>query len=117
MSNFYAAPSHMTGGFTIYSGSRRQRGGFLLGSLSKLLIPAGKALAKRIGAKAAEMAANTALNLTIKKIKKPFMRKKSKPASSQKRKLKQNKTTAPPPPSKRRRTTPSQATLNRRQLF
>ena len=116
MSNFYAAPSHMTGGFTIYSGSRRQRGGFLLGSLGKLLIPAGKALAKRIGAKAAEMAATTALGSTIKRIKRRFTRKKSKAASSQKRKLKQNKTTAPPP-SKRRRTTPSQATLNRRQLF
>ena len=116
MSNFYAAPSHMAGGFTIYSGSRRQRGGNLLGSLGRLLVPAGKAIVKRVGQKAAEMAAATSLSSTISGIKRRFTGKKSKAASSRKRKLKQNKTT-PPPLNKRRRTTPSRATLNRSQLF
>ena len=40
---FYAQPSYMSGGlFTIYSGSRRQRGGSFLGSVKKFIVPAGR---------------------------------------------------------------------------
>ena len=42
-SNFYAAPSYMSGGsFTIYSGSRRQRGGGFLGSMKRYMAPIGR---------------------------------------------------------------------------
>ena len=116
MSNFYAGPSRMTGGFTIYSGSRRQRGGNLLGTLGGLMIPAGKVLAKGIGRKAAELAAATALGSTIGAIKRHITGKKKKTAPNRKRKLKQNKTTTTPP-NKRRRVTLSQAKINRSQLF
>lgn len=40
---FYAQPSYMAGGlFTVYSGSRRQRGGSFLGSVKKYIVPAGR---------------------------------------------------------------------------
>ena len=41
--NFYSGPSHMNGGsFTIYAGSRRQRGGGFLGSLRSVVTPVGR---------------------------------------------------------------------------
>lgn len=41
---FYAQPSYMSGGlFTVYSGSRRQRGGSFLGSIKKFMVPARQA--------------------------------------------------------------------------
>ena len=48
MSSFYGAPSYMSGGFTTYSGVRRQRGGNILGALGKLIVPAGRTALKGI---------------------------------------------------------------------
>lgn len=43
MSNsFYSAPSAMSGGFTVYGGYRRQRGGGIFGSFRKMMAPVGK---------------------------------------------------------------------------
>ena len=41
--HFYSQPSYIGAGFPVFSGSRRQRGGNILGSLSKLILPALKA--------------------------------------------------------------------------
>ncbi len=41
-SNFYSAPSYMTGGFTIYGGYRRQRGAGIFGSFRKIMAPIGR---------------------------------------------------------------------------
>ena len=46
---FYARPSYMNGGaFTIYSGSRRQKGGGILGSIRNALMPAGRTAMKAL---------------------------------------------------------------------
>lgn len=50
-SSFYANPSYMNGGsFTIYSGSRRQRGGGFLGSLRSVMKPVGQNIIKGVKA-------------------------------------------------------------------
>ena len=41
--HFYSQPSYIGAGFPVFSGSRRQRGGNILGSLSKLILLALKA--------------------------------------------------------------------------
>lgn len=46
---FYSAPSYHhrgSGGFPVYSGSRRQRGGSILGSLAKVAMPMLKSFGK-----------------------------------------------------------------------
>ena len=46
-STFYSAPTYMSGGaFTIYSGSRRQKGGGFLGSMRKMISPVGRNMLK-----------------------------------------------------------------------
>ena len=51
--NFYAGPSHMLGGaFTIYSGTRRQRGGSFFGSLKKIMVPVGQSAVRGLKAAA-----------------------------------------------------------------
>ena len=46
---FYSNPTYLSGGaFTIYSGSRRQRGGSVLGSIRKFVVPAGHTLMRGI---------------------------------------------------------------------
>lgn len=40
--NFYAAPSHMAGGFIVYGGYRRQRGAGVFGSFRKFMAPIGR---------------------------------------------------------------------------
>ena len=41
-SDFYVAPSYMTGGYTVYGGYRRQRGAGIFGSFRKMMAPVGK---------------------------------------------------------------------------
>ena len=46
---FYSAPSYYhrgSGGFPVYAGSRRQRGGSILGSLAKIAMPMLKSVGK-----------------------------------------------------------------------
>ena len=46
--NFYSQPSYRGGAsFPVFSGSRRQRGGGIFGSLGKMFLP----IAKRVGKK------------------------------------------------------------------
>ena len=46
-SSFYTGPSYMNGGaFTIYSGSRRQRGGGFMGSIRSMMAPVGRNVLK-----------------------------------------------------------------------
>ena len=40
--NFYTAPSYMTGGYTVYGGYRRQRGGGIFSSFRSSLAPIGR---------------------------------------------------------------------------
>ena len=44
-SQFYSRPSYVGSGFPVFTGARRQRGGGIFGSLSKVLAP----VAKRVG--------------------------------------------------------------------
>ena len=77
--NFYAAPSHMTGGtFTVYGGYRRQRGAGILGSFRQYMAPIGRQalsgikqiarnktvqnIAKQAAAKGAEVLAGVAVD-------------------------------------------------------
>ena len=67
--NFYMSPSHMTGGYTVYGGYRRQRGGKLFGSFRKIMAPIGKQLAR--GAKqVARGVKHIAKNKTVQKLAK-----------------------------------------------
>ena len=46
---FYSAPSYYhrgSGGFPVYAGSRRQRGGSILGSIAKVALPMLKSVGK-----------------------------------------------------------------------
>lgn len=48
-SNFYSQPSYAGGsGFPVFTGSRRQRGGSLFGSLSKSFMPIAKNVGKQL---------------------------------------------------------------------
>lgn len=49
---FYSQPSYVGGALSVYAGSRRQRGGSVLGSLKSFFMPLLSKLAKR-GAKSA----------------------------------------------------------------
>lgn len=40
--NFYTAPSYMTGGYAVYGGSRRQRGGGIFASFRNAMAPFGR---------------------------------------------------------------------------
>ena len=42
--NFYSAPSHMSGGYVVYGGYRRQRGAGMFGSFRKMMAPVGRGL-------------------------------------------------------------------------
>ena len=57
---FYSAPSYLYrgGGFPVYAGSRRQRGGSLLGSLSKMVMPILGAVGKSALTQAAGLASD-----------------------------------------------------------
>ena len=47
--NFYAQPSYVArGGFPIFSGSRRMRGGGIFGSLARLALPLVKSVGKSV---------------------------------------------------------------------
>ena len=46
--HFYSQPSYVGAGFPIFSGSRRQRGGGVLGSLARLVLPAVKSVGKAL---------------------------------------------------------------------
>ena len=61
--SFYSAPSYHfrgAGGFPIYSGSRRQRGGGILGSLAKMVLPVLKNVGKAALGQAAGLAKDVA---------------------------------------------------------
>ena len=46
---FYSQPSYIGGGgFPVFAGSRRQRGGGILGSLAKLVLPVVKSVRKSV---------------------------------------------------------------------
>ena len=48
-SAFYSTPTYMSGGaFTIYSGTRRQKGGGFFGSIRKVISPVGRNMLKGI---------------------------------------------------------------------
>lgn len=75
--NFYSHPSYMNGGsYTIYSGSRRQqKGGGMLGSFKKLVVPFGrramttmKKVVVPLGRQVLKGAKNLAKNKTAQKI-------------------------------------------------
>ena len=46
-SNFYSQPSYVGGGFPVFSGSRRQRGGSIFGALSRVVLPMLKNFGRR----------------------------------------------------------------------
>jgi len=58
-STFYSQPSYAGGGFPVFSGSRRQRGGSIFGALSRAVLP----MLKTFGKKAATHVAKKALGL------------------------------------------------------
>ena len=54
---FYSRPSYQSGsGFPVFSGSRRQRGGGILGSIAKSVLPALKSAGKAVGKRAMRQA-------------------------------------------------------------
>lgn len=59
---FYSRPSYYVGGgsFPVFSGSRRQRGGGIFGSLAKLVMPALKSVGKHALGQAASLAKDVA---------------------------------------------------------
>ena len=59
---FYSRPTYAFrgAGFPVYSGSRRQRGGSVLGSLKKFIVPFGKNLLKTGASQALGLAADVA---------------------------------------------------------
>lgn len=65
--NFYTAPSVMTGGYTVYGGYRRQRGGGMFGSFRKMMAPVAKQTMKGIK--------SIAKNKTVQKIAKKAAQK------------------------------------------
>lgn len=46
--NFYAQPSYVGGGFPIFSGSRRMRGGGIFGSLARVALPFVKSVGRSV---------------------------------------------------------------------
>ena len=66
---FYSQPSYVGGGFPVFAGSRRQRGGGIFGSLAKMVLPAlksvGSSVLRNVGREAVGLArdvADTALS-------------------------------------------------------
>lgn len=55
-STFYSHPSHVGGGFPVFSGSRRQRGGSIFGALSRTVLPMLRSFGKRALGHAAKKA-------------------------------------------------------------
>lgn len=45
---FYSRPSHLGAGFPVFSGSRRQRGGGILGSILRVVAPIAKSVGKKV---------------------------------------------------------------------
>ena len=67
---FYAYPSYVGGGLPIYSGSRRQRGGSVLGAIKRFFMPILGKLAKRGAVSALDFAKGVATDaFTGKNIK------------------------------------------------
>lgn len=76
--DFYTEPSYMTGGYTVYGGYRRQRGGGIFGSFRTMMAPLGRQMlsgmktvaknktfrniAKKVAEKGAEVAAGVAID-------------------------------------------------------
>ena len=58
-STFYSQPSYVGGGFPVFSGSRRQRGGSIFGALSRIVLP----MLKNFGRRALGHAAKKALGV------------------------------------------------------
>lgn len=48
---FYSGPSYRGSGFPVYAGSRRQRGGSILGAIKKTVLPALGNVAGKVGTK------------------------------------------------------------------
>ena len=61
---FYSQPSYVGGGFPVFAGSRRQRGGGVFGSIAKAVLPAlksvGKSILRRAGSEALGLASDLA---------------------------------------------------------
>ena len=55
-STFYSQPSYVGGGFPVFSGARRQRGGSIFGALSRTVLPLLKSFGKRAFANVATKA-------------------------------------------------------------
>ena len=55
---YYSKPSYQLGGgsFAVFSGSRRQRGGNILGALAKAVVPTLKSVGKAVGRSALKQA-------------------------------------------------------------
>ena len=45
---FYSQPSYVGGGFPVFAGSRRQRGGSIFGAIAKAVLPALKTIGKSV---------------------------------------------------------------------
>ena len=58
--SFYSQPSYYGSGIPIFAGSRRQRGGSILGSISKMVLPALARVGKSIGRSALKQGASFA---------------------------------------------------------
>ena len=59
--NFYSQPTYVSGGgFPVFAGSRRQRGGGIFGSLAKMVLPALKTVGKSVLRSAAREATGLA---------------------------------------------------------
>lgn len=144
--NFYTAPSYMTGGYTVYGGYRRQRGGGFFSSFRTMMAPVGKQMfkgmksiagnktvqkiAKKVAAKGAEVAAGVAIDALQGRNIGDSIKERSReaaleaitgpPQTGRKRKLKQKKRSSssskPQPPAKKRRSQ-SRSAFNRRELF
>ena len=142
--NFYEAPSHMAGGYIVYGGYRRQRGGKLFGSFRNMITPIGRQLvsgiktiaknkavrniAKTVAQKGAEVAVGVAVDALQGRNVGESLKERTRQTAldtlttaleePRKRKLKQNtvqKQQARKPSYKRRRL--SRAALNQKDLF
>lgn len=57
---FYSQPTYVGGGYPVFSGSRRQRGGGVFGSLFKVVAPTLKTVLRKAGSQALGLAGDVA---------------------------------------------------------
>ena len=64
-SSFYSQPSYVGGGFPVFSGSRRQRGGNIFGALSRAVLPLLRSFGRRAFGHVAKKALGLGQNVLV----------------------------------------------------